>query len=123
MTNLEFRNFELNFIGLPGSITVGDHTSSISAASPDSLDLGQALVDVSDGHERDSVVDEEGHSSEGSGFLTTVLTGGRAVAEDLFRHQTAILEGRDTDVKIPPNLPTKAPAAQRPPVASKKAET
>lgn len=117
------RNVELDFVGLPGAVAVGDDTCAVRRPAPYGFDLGQALVDVTDGHERDAVVNEEGHSGEGSGFLATVLTGGRAVAENLFKAKTAILKARDTHVKTPPNLPTKAPAAQRPPVASKKAET
>lgn len=44
----------------------------------DGVNVAQALVDVTDRNERDTVVNEEGNGSESGGLLSTVLSSGRA---------------------------------------------
>lgn len=79
-------------------------------------------LEVTDGNVGDSVVSEEGKGGESGGLLSSVLRGRRG--EDTTRicrkseEAREEAEGRQTYA----NLPKRAPVAQRPPVASKKAE-
>lgn len=59
VTNLIFGNVELDFIGLPATVTVGDRSRSPGRAPMDSVHVAQTLVDVADGNEGDAVVDKE----------------------------------------------------------------
>jgi len=74
---LNFGNVELELRGLARAITTGKGSSTVGGGSNDLIERAEFLegLGVTEGHEDDSVMGEEGEGSEGSGLNATMLGG------------------------------------------------